>query len=95
MQKSEIEKILKDHKPYLAKKFHVKKLGIFGSYARNEYSDTSDLDILVEFERPVGLEFVELKEYLESLLHKPVDLVTEAALKPTLKDQILNEVQFQ
>jgi len=95
MHKSEVTKILRDQKPYLAEQFHVIKIGIFGSYARNEYTDKSDLDILVEFDRPVGFEFIRLKDYLETLFEKPVDLVTENALKPMIKDHIMDEVQYQ
>ncbi|MDB5055279.1 MAG: polymerase beta domain protein region [Bacilli bacterium] len=54
-----------------------------------------DIDILVEFTRPVGFEFIELKDYLESLFNKSVDLVTANALKPYMKQEILSEVQFQ
>jgi hypothetical protein len=95
MEREDIEKILKEHKAYLTEKYYVRKIGIFGSYARNEQSDESDLDILVEFSRPVGFEFLDLKEYLESILKKPVDLVTVNALKPYMKEDILNEVQYQ
>ena len=95
MNKSEVTRILRDQKPYLAEQFHVKKIGIFGSYARNENTDNSDLDILVEFDRLVGFEFIRLKDYLEGLFDKPVDLVTEGALKPIIKEQILDEVQYQ
>ena len=95
MNKSEVTQILRDQKPYLAEQFFVKKIGIFGSYARNENTDNSDSDILVEFDRPVGFEFIRLKDYLESLFDKPVDLVTEGALKPIIKEQILDEVQYQ
>ncbi|MCF6093281.1 nucleotidyltransferase family protein [Microaerobacter geothermalis] len=70
-------------------------MGVFGSYARNEQTDNSDIDILVEFSRPVGFEFFDLKDYLESLFNKPIDLVTVKALKPYIKEEILSEVQFQ
>jgi predicted nucleotidyltransferase len=72
--------------------FGVTSLALFGSVARDEARPESDVDILVEFNRPVGLfAFVGLKEYLEQLLGRPVDLVTRAALKPQLRDRILQE----
>ena len=95
MKRQDIERILKEQKGYLSEKFFVEKIGIFGSYSRDEQTENSDIDILVEFSRPVGFEFLDLKEYLESIFEKPVDLVTTNALKPLVKDNIMNEVQFQ
>lgn len=95
MKKDEIEAILKAHKQELATRFFVEKIGLFGSYARNEQNEESDIDILVEFSRPVGFEFLDLKDYLETIFKSPVDLVTVNALKPFLRNEILGEVQFQ
>jgi predicted nucleotidyltransferase len=95
MRKADIEQKLKGQKDFLETHFFVEKIGIFGSYARDEHTEESDIDILVEFSRPVGFEFIELKEYLETVLGKRVDLVTENALKPIMKNSVLNEVQFQ
>jgi len=92
--RKEIEEILKKNKPFLKKKFHVKEIGIFGSYARGEESKNSDIDILVKFSNSVGWEFIDLKEYLEEILNLEVDLVTIKALKPQLKDNILQEVVY-
>ena len=78
----EIESILSDHKRGLRERFKVKEIGIFGSYARNEQTEDSDVDILVEFEEPIGLEFVHLAELLESILEMKVDLVSRGAIKP-------------
>ncbi len=79
----------------LRKRFHVKKIGIFGSESRREATHASDVDILVEFEQPVDMfEFIDLKEYLERLLDRRVDLVTTKALKPQLRDRILKEVVY-
>lgn len=95
MRGEEIEHILKEHKSLLAEKFYVSKIGVFGSYVRNEQRSDSDIDILVEFSQPVGFEFIDLKDYLELLFNKPVDLVTVKALKPQMKEEIMSEVQFQ
>ena len=89
-----IEKIIKNHKDYLRKKFYVEKIGVFGSFSKGEETLESDLDILVEFYGPIGWDFVELNEYLESILDKKVDLVSIKALKPQLKDAILKEVIY-
>ncbi|HIH72245.1 MAG: Uncharacterized protein XD43_1243 [Thermococcales archaeon 44_46] len=91
----EIQKILQAHKKELYEKFGVKKIGIFGSYSRGEQKETSDVDILVEFHRPIGfIEFIKLQEYLETLLGVKVDLVTKKALKKQIRKQILQEVKY-
>ncbi len=78
--------------PALQQDFHVHSVAVFGSVARNEAKRNSDIDILVEFERPPGLvQFMRLKFLLEERLGKSVDLVTPKALKPTMKTQILKE----
>jgi len=92
--KNAIEKILKENKSLLHDKYKVEKIGLFGSYARGEESGKSDIDILVKFYEPVGWEFIDLKDFLEEILEKKVDLVTIKALKPQLKDEILKEVVF-
>jgi len=93
-RQKEIEETLKRYKPLLTEKFKVKAIGIFGSYIRGEESEESDVDILVEFDEPIGWEFIDLKEFLEEILGKEVDLVTVNALKPQLKDKILKEVVY-
>jgi uncharacterized protein len=95
MKRKNVEEILKAQKDLLLRKYHVSKIGLFGSFVREEHTENSDIDILVEFTRPVGFEFIELKDYLESLFNRSVDLVTINALKPYMKQEILSEVQFQ
>ena len=92
--KNTIEKILKENKSLLHDKYKVEKIGVFGSYARGNESAQSDVDILVTFYEPVGWEFIDLKDFLEEILDREVDLVTVKALKPQLKDEILKEVVF-
>jgi len=89
-----IEATLKKHKPFLKAKFKVDRIGIFGSQVRGEESESSDVDILVTFSEPIGWEFVDLKEYLEEILEKRVDLVSIGALKPQLREDILKEVVY-
>lgn len=70
----------------------VRSLSVFGSLARGNATPNSDMDVLVEFERPVGLfEFIRLKFYLEELTGFPVDLVTADAIHPALREVILSE----
>lgn len=95
INKEKLEKKLKDLKPVLEKKYKVKIIGIFGSYAKNEAKENSDIDILVEFSEDIGWEFIDLKYFLEQNLGKEVDLVTKEALKPELKEDILKDVVYQ
>jgi len=90
----DIEKVLRKYKNYLKENFYVKKIGIFGSYTRGEETSKSDVDILVEFSEPLGWEFFDLKEFLEEILSKKVDLVTENGIRPQMKEKILNEVIY-
>ena len=84
---------LRKNMPVLREKYKVKYLGVFGSYVRGEQKKSSDLDILVEFQEPVGLfEFMELEEYLAKNTGVKVDLVSRKALKPRIGKQILEEV---
>jgi len=74
------------------KSLGVESMAVFGSVARGDYSEGSDIDILVVFYRPVGLfEFVRLKHYLEQITHCKIDLVTPDALRPDMKERILKE----
>lgn len=91
MDRDAILRTIADHRAELAR-FGVKSLSVFGSVARGEAGQSSDIDVLVEFERPVGyFAYMDLKGYLEELLQRRVDLVTPAALKRQLRDRILSE----
>jgi len=81
-------------KPQLQQDYAVKKVGLFGSFANGTYTEDSDVDILVEFERPVGWQFFRLEKYLEITLNRKIDLVTINALKEPYKPFILNQVQY-
>lgn len=89
-----VEDILRELKPTLSEKYSVARIGYFGSYARNEQSESSDIDILVDFRKPLGWEFFDLQDFLEKELKVKVDLVSIRALKEQLKDSILHQVKF-
>jgi len=71
---------LKLKKEYLHEKYGVSKLGIFGSYTRNDFTENSDVDLMVDFDRKIGMEFISLADELEKILNKKVDLVTEGSV---------------
>jgi predicted nucleotidyltransferase len=90
----EIKERLKSIKPTLQKEFFVKSIGLFGSYSNGTYTNDSDIDILVELEKPIGWNFFKLENYLENTFNRKVDLVTKNALKKPLQQSILNKVQY-
>ncbi len=85
---------LQQNMPLLRDQFKVNSLELFGSYVRKEQKNHSDLDLLVTFtESPSLFKFVRLENYLSELLGVKVDLVMKDALKPNLKEKIINEAQ--
>jgi len=94
MTKEEIINKIKQIKPILIKEYFVKNIGLFGSYTTGFQSEDSDIDLLVEFEKPIGWKFFSLEEYLENILGKKIDLVTKNALKKQLKSSILNQIEY-
>ena len=94
MDKNLIKKIKMDI-TNLKKNYGIKKIGVFGSYARGEETRESDVDILVEFhETPDLFKFFSLEEYLEKLLNKKIDMVRPQGLKAKIKDNVLSEVIY-
>lgn len=92
---NQVKATIDQHMDLLRKNYHVKSIGVFGSVAKQQNLDTSDIDLLVEFSQPIGLfKFIELENYLSGILGKKVDLVTQKALKPIIKDEILREVIY-
>lgn len=91
-QRQNILERLRANKPALQAEFPLRRLALFGSWARNEQTETSDVDILVEVDPSIGLRFVTLAERLESLLGQHVDLVSSRAVRPNLLKQIQAEL---
>lgn len=89
-----IKQIIKELKPELEKKFHVSSIGVFGSVARNDYSKSSDVDIIVDFSQPIGIEFIDLADLLEEKFHEQVDLVSKKGIKPQYFSSIENEIVY-
>ncbi len=96
LTKKQIFKILKENKAELLK-YHVKKIGLFGSFLWGENNEKSDIDFLVEFEEDQKTfdNFIELAFLLEDIFAKKVDLLTIDSLSPYMKPKILKEVLFE
>ena len=87
--------ILNEHKEELKEKFGIREIGIFGSFARGEQREKSDVDVLVEFEKPIDFfTYLDLKDEIERLLGKKLDLVMKKTLKPKIGERILQEVIY-
>jgi uncharacterized protein len=92
MKRQEILNKLIAQRQELVDHFGVQSLYLFGSVARDEARPDSDVDLLIEFNRPIGLfEFIELQKQLETLVQCKVDLGTRRSLKPRIKDQVFQE----
>ncbi len=92
-QKDGLLRILRENRAKFISRYHIKSLGLFGSYIRNEQNAGSDLDVLVEFEeQPSLFEFVRLQNELHDLIGIKVDLVMRDTLKPAIGKRILSEV---
>lgn len=89
-----IKQILAQLKPELEQKFFVNSIGLFGSVVRGDFTDKSDIDIIVDFSKPVGIEFIDLADYIERKLRKKVDLVSKNGVKPKYFHQIESEIIY-
>jgi len=93
--RDEVLRILAHQKPALLETYQITKLGLFGSYARGEQNDESDVDVLVEYEQPPSLyHLLELRDDLSELLSIKVDVVTRNGLKSRIKERVLAEVIY-
>ncbi len=90
----ELENKIKELKSILLQKYFVEKIGIFGSYVRDEQKESSDIDIVVSFSRPLGWEFFDLQFFLEQELGLNVDIITEKAIKEQIRKEILKSVKY-
>lgn len=92
MRRSEILSSIAPHLAEICNRFHVNTLPLFGSAARDELTDSSDIDILVSYNRfPNSDDYFDLKFFLEDLLGREVDLVTEKGLRPGFREVVASE----
>jgi len=93
LTKEKVIEILRRELPYLASHYGVKRIGLFGSFAEEIQKDDSDIDIVVEFEKPIGLKFVEFAEYLEKVLDKKTDILTPDGIKGIRIKKIATDIE--
>jgi uncharacterized protein len=93
--RDEILQVLRSQKNSLFQKYQITDLGIFGSYAREQQTESSDLDILVDYIQPPTLpKLIELRDYLSQVFSIKVDIVTQNGLKPRIREHVLSEVIY-
>jgi hypothetical protein len=91
----EIQQILRQNKSLLQENYQIAQLGIFGSYARGEQTEESDIDVLIDYEQaPTLFKLVELRDYLSNAMGMKVDVVTKNGLKPRIRERVLSEVVY-
>ena len=93
LSREKLIQVLKKEMPYLRDAFGVKKIALFGSFAKNNYTKKSDVDIYVEFEKPIGLEFIDLAEYLEKKLGKKTDILTSEGVRGIRIKKVAQEIK--
>ena len=81
-------------KPEMQQRFFVNSIGLFGSVVRDDFKVSSDVDIIVDFTRPVGIEFVDLANFIESKLNKKIDLVSRNGVKKKYFEQIESQIVY-
>ena len=81
-------------KPQLASKYGVNEIGLFGSITRDDFSAESDVDIVVDFDRAIGIEFIDLANELEAILRRKVDLVSKKGIKPQYFQEIQKDLIY-
>lgn len=93
-RREEVRWILGQLKNELSQRFSVSSIGIFGSVARMEDTPESDIDIVVDFSKPIGIEFIDLAEFIEKHLKQKIDLVSLKGIKEkyfnSIKDEIIH-----
>lgn len=94
VQFNKIKDILVQLKPELRRKFYVNSIGLFGSVVREDFNDKSDVDIIVDFARPIGIEFIDLANFIEDQLHVRVDLVSKNGIKTKYFKHIESEIVY-
>jgi uncharacterized protein len=85
---------LRDHRTSLSERYGIRTIAVFGSYVRQEQTPESDVDVIVEFDRPLGLAFVDLADELEGILGTRVDLVSRGAMNQKVYESISPDLQY-
>lgn len=95
MELERIKNIIAKQMPILADQYHVKQLGIFGSVARGDETDASDVDVVVEYsETPDLFDLIRLENHMAEAVGRKVDLVMKGTIKPAIRERVMNEIVY-
>ena len=89
----EIIEKLRSQYPYLSSEFGVKKIGVFGSVAKQAEKEESDIDLIIEFDRPIGLKFINLAEYMERIFGRKVDILTKDGVRNIRVKRVSRDIE--
>ncbi|MGN6163868.1 MAG: nucleotidyltransferase family protein [Flavisolibacter sp.] len=89
-----IKRLLTELKPELMNKYHVRTIGLFGSIVRDDFSSQSDIDIIVDFIKPIGVEFIDLGDFIENKIKRKVDLVSKNGIREKYYKAIEREIVY-
>ncbi len=89
-----IKEVLEKIKPDLLQKYNVKEIGLFGSVLRNDFTKYSDVDIIIDFSKPIGVEFIDLADFIEKKINRKVDLVSKNGIKPKYFHAIEKDIVY-
>jgi predicted nucleotidyltransferase len=93
MDKDEVISLLEKHSQFLLNEYGISRIGIFGSVVKGTMTEDSDLDIVVEFTRPIGFKFNRLVEYLENLFGRKVDVLTKEGIKNIRVKEVARNIE--
>ena len=94
ISKEHITTILKARKSDLSIRYHLTSIGIFGSFAREDFQESSDIDILIDYDQQLGIDFIDLADELEKILNCKVDLVSKNGVKPKYLEEIKKDLIY-
>ena len=92
LTKERVLQLLADERDILAREFGVRRIGLFGSFAKGQQTEESDIDLVVELESPLGLRFMDLADHLERLLARRIDLLTPAGIEIMRRGRIRSSI---
>ena len=92
LTREHIVELLRAQSAYLAQEFGVRKIGLFGSFAKGLSTENSDIDLVIEFDTPIGLRFMELGDYLEAMLGRRVDILTPIGLQAIRRKTVIQNI---
>ena len=94
MSTNEVISKLRSIKPYLQREYAVSTVGLFGSFSTGNYTESSDVDILIDFDRPTGIEFIDVSCFLEKEFQRKVDVVSLKGIKEKYFKEIEKDIVY-